>query len=406
MSKLSLIQRFSLLCFLSLALFGFVLGWSVTSSMERDMLNKAVEETADVVSQNVIKHFKRSEIVTPKKGKQYDLFKERVDHLSLPPTIFETKFWNEDSVVVWCDNKEIVGKEFKSNQYLAKALNGLIVAEIADSPSVEKKYMLHMDVPISMEIYVPIKYSESPGGYPIVEVYQDLTGLYDTVRSHKTIIWTRIALGFLLLFMVLFGIIFEASRKLQNQSTQLENMFIRLVATMTNALEAKSPWTKGHSKRTEQYAEKIGYEMGLNNIEIKSIVLAGLLHDIGKIGTYDYLLEKVEKITTDEFEIIKKHPIEGVKILQEIKELKNIFPIIKHHHERYDGKGYPDGIKGDEIPLAARIICVADSYDAMTAERPYRKAMSKKNALEELRRNSGTQFDPHVVDSFMKVIEN
>ncbi len=186
---------------------------------------------------------------------------------------------------------------------------------------------------------------------------------------------------------------------------ELEDLFLNLVSTIVNALDAKSPWTKGHSVRVAKYAEDIAKEMGLSEKEIQDLHLAGLLHDIGKIGTYDILLDKPGKLTNEEFEIVKKHPVQGAKILQKIKQLKNIIPIIRHHHERIDGRGYPDGLKGEEIPLSARILHVADSYDSMTADRPYRAAPGKEYAISELKRCSGTQFEPYVVDTFLRVLD-
>jgi putative nucleotidyltransferase with HDIG domain len=186
---------------------------------------------------------------------------------------------------------------------------------------------------------------------------------------------------------------------------ELEELFLSLVGTMVNALDAKSPWTKGHSLRVAKYAEDIAKEMGFLEKEINDLHLAGLLHDIGKIGTYDYLLDKPEKLTDEEFAIVKKHPAQGARILRDIKQLKNIIPIIRHHHERIDGRGYPDGLKGDEIPLSARILHVADSYDSMMADRPYRPSPGKYYAISEFKRCSGTQFDTQVVKAFLRVLE-
>ncbi len=181
----------------------------------------------------------------------------------------------------------------------------------------------------------------------------------------------------------------------------LQELFMGLVRAMANALDAKSPWTRGHSARVSEYAVRIAEEMGFDEDGIKEVRLAGLLHDIGKIGTYDYLLDKPAQLTDEEFEVVKKHPAQGAEMLAGIKQLKNITPLIRYHHERIDGRGYPDGIKGDEIPLGARILHVADSFDSMTADRPYRPSPGVEYAVSELLKYSGTQFDPQVADAFL-----
>ncbi len=186
----------------------------------------------------------------------------------------------------------------------------------------------------------------------------------------------------------------------------LEELFLKLILVMVNALDAKSPWTKGHSERVSLYAEQIAKELLIDADEIKDIKLAGLLHDIGKIGTYDYLLDKPGRLTREEFEIVKKHPEQGADILREIKQLREIIPYIKYHHEKLDGNGYPLKLKGKEIPLGARILHVADSFDSMTSDRPYRPAPGIEYALSEMKKFKGTQFDHNVVEAFMKVLEN
>ncbi|MBI4690238.1 MAG: HD-GYP domain-containing protein [Nitrospirae bacterium] len=183
----------------------------------------------------------------------------------------------------------------------------------------------------------------------------------------------------------------------------LEDLFMSLVSAMVHALDAKSPWTRGHSERVANYAVMIAREMGLDEDEIKDLRLAGLLHDVGKIGTYDYLLDKPAKLTDEEFGIVKKHPAQGADILRDIKQLTNIVPLIRHHHERIDGRGYPDGLKGEEIPLGARILHVADSFDSMTADRPYRPSPGSEYAISEFKKYSGTQFDAGVVEAFLKI---
>ena len=184
----------------------------------------------------------------------------------------------------------------------------------------------------------------------------------------------------------------------------LEQLLINTVTSLISTIDAKSPWTKGHSERVTKYSVEIAKEMGLRDKEINHVRMCGLLHDIGKVGTFDGLLDKPDKLTKEEFELIKKHPGQGADIIAPIKQLSNVIPGILHHHERYDGKGYPLGIRGSDIPLCASILAVADSFDSMTADRPYRKAPGKEYAISELKRCSGTQFDPKVVEVFLRVL--
>lgn len=185
---------------------------------------------------------------------------------------------------------------------------------------------------------------------------------------------------------------------------EVKQLLINTITSLASAIDAKSPWTNGHSVRVTHYALQIGKEMGLNDKDVEWLRLSGLLHDVGKIGTYDIILDKPGKLTDEEFRLVKKHPGKGAEILNPITQLADIIPGVLHHHERYDGKGYPDGLKGEEIPLQARILCVADSFDSMTANRPYRLASGTEYAISEFKRCSGAQFDPKVVEAFLNVL--
>lgn len=146
--------------------------------------------------------------------------------------------------------------------------------------------------------------------------------------------------------------------------------------------------------------------MGLANNELKDLQLASLLHDIGKIGTYEDILDKPAKLTKDEEEKLRQHPVKGAEILAHIKQMKHVIPAIRGHQEFYDGTGYPDGLKGEDIPFMARIITVADTVDAMGADRPYRKGKPMEAIIAELKRCSGNQFDPMVVEAFLRTLRN
>lgn len=187
--------------------------------------------------------------------------------------------------------------------------------------------------------------------------------------------------------------------------SELRETFYETVFALADTIEKRDPYTGGHTRRVMEYSIAIGEEMGLNRDEIEKLKLSAILHDIGKIGIRDSVLLKEDKLTNEEFEIIKKHTIYGDEILGHLKRLEEISPGVKYHHEKYDGTGYPEGLKGEQIPLIARIIAVADTFDAMTTDRPYRKGLSFETAMEELKRKAGTQFDPHVVESFIRAFQ-
>lgn len=183
---------------------------------------------------------------------------------------------------------------------------------------------------------------------------------------------------------------------------EFHELFLAALESLASAIEVRSPWTRGHSERVAGYALKIGAGLGLTDDELEKLRIAALLHDIGKIGTDDGILDKPGKLTSVEYESIKQHPTKGAEMLAPIKQLRGIIPWVRGHHERFDGAGYPDGLKGEDIPLQARILAVADTFDSMTAERPYRTTPGKVQALEEIKRHAGTQFDPEVVEAFLR----
>ncbi len=198
------------------------------------------------------------------------------------------------------------------------------------------------------------------------------------------------------------GIALENSRLVSD----LEELFLGTVKSLSSAIDAKSKWTAGHSERVTSYALGIGQELGLSEKETKDLELAGLLHDIGKIGTYESILDKPGKLTDEEIAVMRQHPVKGAEIIAPIKQLKHVIPAIKYHHEFYDGTGYPEGLKEEAIPFHARILAVADTVDAMGADRPYRKGRPMDAIIAELKRCSGTQFDPKVVEVFLRVAGN
>ena len=191
------------------------------------------------------------------------------------------------------------------------------------------------------------------------------------------------------------------TRQLDTYDRNMRELFLSTIKSLAAAIDAKDPYTRGHSERVAIYSVAIGRELGLDQRSLERLQIAALLHDVGKIGISDAVLRKPDRLTAEEYEIIKRHPAMGASIMGPIRQLKDIIPGMRHHHEALDGTGYPDGLAGGEIPLMARIIAVADTFDAMTSERLYQKAMDDRLVINRLMQLSGTRYDPKAVQAFI-----
>lgn len=196
------------------------------------------------------------------------------------------------------------------------------------------------------------------------------------------------------------------NEELSDTYEKLEKAYLDSIETLRFTVEAKDPYTRGHSDRVSEYSVLIGQKLGLSEEDIKTLRVGGLFHDIGKIGIPDSILLKEAKLTDDEYSQIKNHPSIGAHILCNAEVFKDIIPIVKHHHEKFDGTGYPSRLKGEDIPYFARIAAVADTFDAMTSKRTYRNALSIDIVRAEIERCSGTQFDPEIAKVFLNILDN
>lgn len=194
--------------------------------------------------------------------------------------------------------------------------------------------------------------------------------------------------------------------ELEETNEKLEQAYLECVQTLRYTVEAKDTYTRGHSDRVSEFSVLIGKKLGLPEEQLKILRIGGLFHDIGKIGIPDSILQKEAKLTDDEYSEIKNHPSIGAHILGAASIFKDIIPIVKHHHERYDGRGYPSGLAGENIPYLARIAAVADTFDAMTSKRSYRDALDLQYVKDEFERCKGTQFDPQIAEVFIDILNN
>lgn len=194
-------------------------------------------------------------------------------------------------------------------------------------------------------------------------------------------------------------------QRLQKAAEENKQMFMGAVSSLAAAIDAKDPYTRGHSERVSNFAERIASELGLPEREVEVVRISALMHDVGKIGIEDKILGKEGPLTDHEYEIMKTHPVKGAVIMEQVPQLKEMIPGMKYHHENVNGTGYPEGLRGDEIPLTAKIVSVADCFDAMTTNRPYQKAMDITYVLERMRSFVGKKFDRDVVEALIKAYE-
>ena len=194
----------------------------------------------------------------------------------------------------------------------------------------------------------------------------------------------------------------ERTAKLQQAYRTLKKSHLDSVKVLAEAIDAKDPYTRGHSDRVKRMSLAIAKKMGFSEERLENLEYGALLHDIGKIGIKDEVLQKQAPLSSEEYQYIQEHPLIGVKIVEGVEFFKDKIPMIRHHHEHYDGNGYPDGLAGEAIPLEARIISLPDAFDAMTSARPHRNIMPLQNVLAELEKFKGKQFDPKVLDIFIR----
>ena len=266
----------------------------------------------------------------------------------------------------------------------------------------------------AMEVPIEPLEGTSPGiilytaiGESIENSTLEINYTFHRLLTSEPLFWIAL-IGFLLwlISLVFFVIISWQIKKYQLRHQRDNEIINESIETFTGFIDAKDPYTNGHSKRVAVYTKLIAQEMGFEGEELDRIYYVALLHDCGKIGVPDSILAKPTRLTDEEFEIMKTHTVHGSEILSSFKSLKNVGEGALYHHERYDGKGYPEGKKGEEIPLIARMIGVADTFDAMNTNRVYRKKLPKELIISEIEKNKGIQFDPDIADIMLDLIRN
>jgi putative nucleotidyltransferase with HDIG domain len=335
--------------------------------------------------------------------------------------ILSVKVWRPDGVLAWTDTEpDRIGRHFPVSHSLREALEGDGEAELEDlGEEGEHAGEAKAGIDRALEIYAPVRSDDGRRVVGAFEVYADARPLESAISGRRNEIWLVIGLVFLGLCAAFALLARQASNTLRRQTRllkehsaalaesydALERSTLDAIESLNATVEAKDPYTAGHSARVQRVALALGHEFRLGKEELDALRLGGLFHDIGKIAIPDAILLKPARLTADEFERMKQHSAEGAHIVGKLGSLRPIVPIIRHHHERWDGRGYPDGLAGEDIPVLAAIVGLADAWDAMTTERPYAAAMSPEDALDEIRRGAGGQFAPAVAQAMLRICE-
>jgi putative nucleotidyltransferase with HDIG domain len=339
------------------------------------------------------------------------------EQLRRQPDIVSVKVWRPDGVLVWTNHAtRRIGLRFLLDHELGDTIaDNRAHASIGkldeEENAAEQQLVTNRR---ALEVYAPVESDDGSRAIGAYEIYAKPDRTEAFVASRKRLIWFAILAVFVTLYGALALLVRNASSMLRRQATTLQarsrelmQSYLRLEESSLEAIEslnatvdAKDPYTAGHSARVQRIALAVAEELGVPAQRLDAVRFGGLFHDIGKIAVPDSVLSKPTALEDEEYAIVKRHPADGAEIVSHFSRLHDAVPLIRHHHERWDGNGYPDGLAGDEIPPEACVVGLADAWDAMTTDRPYRAALSVEQAAAEVRACRGTQFSPAVVDAF------
>jgi putative nucleotidyltransferase with HDIG domain len=415
--SLTLLRVFVVLSALVLGLGGLALGSLVASAIR----GQAVEDRETSLAQYVDGVLGRELVHGNRLEVDREPSQDALRRVHRRDDILSVKVWRPDGVLAWTDtDPRRIGHRYEVDEHLDKALEGDGEAELEDlEDDGEHAGEREAGITRALEVYAPVRSDDGKQIVGAFEVYADAKPLESAISSRRNEIWLVVALVFLGFCGTLGILARKASNTLRGQTRMLqehsaalaesydalERSTLDAIESLNATVEAKDPYTAGHSSRVQHMALTLGHELGLSKEELDALRLGGLFHDIGKIAIPDAILLKPDRLTADEFERMKEHSAEGARIVGKLSRLGPIVPLIRHHHERWDGRGYPDGLAGQDIPLLAAIVGLADAWDAMTTERPYAPAMSPEDALEEITRGNGTQFAPAVAQAMLRIGE-
>jgi putative nucleotidyltransferase with HDIG domain len=391
-------------------------GILLSSALTRAVSDQAVADSRSSVSQYV-DGVLRGELV---RGGQVHVTRHTsarlTDELRHNHSLVTVKVWRPDGVLAWTNRAQArIGRRFEMDGDITAVVDSrAAVGHVNQLSGAEDAVEERLGFDHLLEVYAPIFSTDGHKVLGVYEIYADPQGLEQTLASRKQMIWMTVAAVLLALWAALALLVRGASKTLTRQTRELrersrellasyerlEESSLEAIESLNATVEAKDPDTAGHSLRVQRVALAIAAQLDLTAQQVDALRFGSLFHDIGKIAVPDGILVKPSKLDDSEYAQMQTHSAEGARIVEKFSRLREAVPIIRHHHERWDGHGYPDGLAGEAIPLEAAIVGLADAWDAMTTDRPYHRALSFDEALLEVRAARGTQFSPVVVDAF------
>jgi len=395
----TLLARFTAVSGLIGLAFAATLGWVMGREVARAALAEAIATTAQAADMLLAPYIVRGDLVHPLWPSRLDDLDRLIQRHLSDRGIVRVKLWNRQGLVVYSNDRALVGERSAGTPEIALALGGRVVADI--DPVITGPGVSRSPGDLVLKVYAPVRLMGAGQPEGVYEVHRDAAPVLANARRARLRAWLWVFAGTAVLYGCLFGLVRHASRDLFEQQRALREAFEGTIKALATAVDARDAYTGGHSSTVSTYAVAIAEGLGLSTQDIQVVRLAGYLHDLGKIGIPDPVLRKPGRFDEHEWATIRGHSLIGYRILEPLNIDTRIKLAVKHAHERWDGSGYPDGLAGTQIPIHARILTVADAFEAMTSDRPYRPARPLSQAIGELQRHAGTQFDPEVVRAFL-----
>jgi len=400
---------FALVSLVLVGLTGFGLSRYLAHSTKESEIDDAVEQAQEHVSRLITTRLSPAQTMAPLAGEDYTEFDSFVQGGIISADTIRVRLWGQNGTLLYSsDTPGQIGQDFPLDQRLAAAFGGTTVSQVADSPS-DLGGPASVDSRSVLAVYTPLTFEGDADVAAALEAHQAYAPIADRIQSSQTVIYVAVTGAFGFLYAVLLAVVGRGSAVMSRQrhqlmvrSQELKRSHDSLLQVLSAALDLRDQATKGHSLRLARLALAIGGELGFSDEELSHLEQAAMLHDMTKLELPKEILTKAGPLTDDEWQKIQRHPEMGYEMVRNAPFLQEAGEIILHHHERHDGGGYPHGLKGEEIPLAAHVFAVAEGYDAITSSKPYRQAGSHTSAVEEIKDNAGSQFDPTVVEAFLE----